>query len=85
MAKSPKNVHEFLTDLAARLKPQAEKDLKTLIALKAEDVGSDADVADSRRFFHWDFPFYNQRLLEEKYKINQEESKLQNFHIVIRV
>lgn len=38
MAKSAKAVEEFLVDLAAKLKPLVDKELKELLRYKSEEV-----------------------------------------------
>jgi oligopeptidase A len=65
MARSPKEVTDFLNDLAARTKPGAEKELAELRVFADEDLG----IADLQP---WDVTFASEKLKEKKYAISQE-------------
>jgi oligopeptidase A len=66
MAKSTKQVLDFLQDLVRRSRPMAERELRELRAYAAERHGQ-ADLQA------WDIPYYSERLREERYSISQEE------------
>lgn len=67
MAKDPKDVENFLCDLATRAYPIAKKELAEIIA-KAKDDG----VSD---FAMWDFTYYSRILQEEKFSFKVQEVK----------
>jgi len=75
MAKSPKNIHNFLADLTARLMPKAKEELSTLIATKKNHLITEFNNLQSDQLFHWDFPFYHQQLLRQNHDIDYEEGK----------
>lgn len=66
MASSPKQVMDFLDDLAQRTKPGAEKELVELREFAASDLG----IADLQP---WDVTFASEKLKEKKYSISQEQ------------
>ncbi len=66
MASSPEEVLSFLDDLAARCKPQAEKELAGLKAFAKDECGVDELSA-------WDIGFYAEKLRQQRYAISQEE------------
>ena len=66
MASNPKEVLTFLEDLAARCKPQAERDLAELKAFAKEEFGVEELSA-------WDIGFYSEKLRQQRYAISQEE------------
>ncbi len=65
MAESPDKVIEFLEDLAARSKPQAEKELAELKAF-AKEVDGFEDLQA------WDVAYYAEKLRQHRYAISQE-------------
>ncbi|MCU7554505.1 oligopeptidase A [Alteromonas sp. ASW11-19] len=65
MAESPQQVVEFLRDLAAKSRPQAEQDLQDVQAFAREQHGVDKLAA-------WDVPYYSEKLKQEKYTISDE-------------
>ncbi|MCB1800919.1 MAG: oligopeptidase A [Gammaproteobacteria bacterium] len=68
MARSTDEVLTFLHDLAARSKPQAERELAELRAFAAEHKGvSELDP--------WDIAYYSEQLRQHRYSITQEEVK----------
>lgn len=89
MAKSAKAVEEFLADLATKLKPLVDKELKELLRYKTEEVGSTSvdDVlcalcahqcqqcrlSDDGRINAWDFSYYCNMVKEKNYAVDQEE------------
>ncbi|MGB5637647.1 MAG: oligopeptidase A [Sedimenticolaceae bacterium] len=68
MARSTDRVVEFLHDLAARSRPQAERELAELRAYAAEHH----DVAE---LDPWDIAYYSEKLRQHCYSITQEEVK----------
>lgn len=66
MAKSPDKVIKFLEDLAAKSKPQAEKELAELKAFAKDGLGVEELEA-------WDIGYYGEKLRQQRYAISQEE------------
>ena len=67
MAKTPKRVLDFETQLDARLLPQARRDLAALAALKAKDTGKPDATIDP-----WDVNYYDNQLVKSKYAVDNE-------------
>ena len=65
MAETPDQVVAFLEDLAARSKPQAEKELAELKAFARDEHGADDLQA-------WDIGYYGEKLRQKRYAISQE-------------
>ena len=68
MARSADEVLQFLHDLAARSKPQAERELAELRAFSAEHH-------DVEQLEPWDVAYYSEKLRQHRYSITQEEVK----------
>ena len=68
MARSTDEVLQFLHDLAARSKEQAERELDELKAFSAEQHA----VAELEP---WDIAYYSEKLRQQRYSITQEEVK----------
>ncbi|CAM5182904.1 oligopeptidase A [Alishewanella longhuensis] len=66
MAESPQQVLDFLTDLARRAKPQAERDLLELKQFAKEQYGATALNA-------WDVTYYAEKLKEARYAVSDEQ------------
>ena len=66
MAESPQQVLDFLTDLARRAKPQAERDLLELTQFAQEQYG--ATVLNA-----WDVTYYAEKLKEARYAVSDEQ------------
>lgn len=66
MAESPKQVLDFLTDLAVRSKEQAQKEVAELKAFCQEHYGV-TELAP------WDITFYSEKQKQHLYSINDEE------------
>ena len=66
MAADPKQVISFLEDLAARSKPQAERELSELKTFAKDECGA-ADLEA------WDLSYYSEKLRQKRYSISQEE------------
>ncbi|CAI7594628.1 unnamed protein product [Penicillium discolor] len=70
MVKSPYDIDQLLDELYNHLQPLAQKELETLQRLKMGD-GGDGDHS-SYSLYLWDFDYYHDRLLREKYDTNYE-------------
>ncbi|MBF0255686.1 MAG: oligopeptidase A [Gammaproteobacteria bacterium] len=66
MAPSTDAVVDFLQDLAARSRPQAERELAQLSAFAREEHGLDALQA-------WDIGYYSEKLRQRRHRLSQEE------------
>ncbi|WP_018691543.1 oligopeptidase A [Algicola sagamiensis] len=66
MAESPKQVLEFLENLAKRSKKQAEKELAELQQFTTDNY----QMTDLQA---WDIAYYSEKLKQEKYAISDEE------------
>ena len=65
MAQSPDEVLGFLNDLAAKAKPQAEREFAELQAYAAEQGCAELKP--------WDVSFYSEKLRQARYSISQED------------
>ena len=65
MAESPQQVIDFLRDLAAKSKPQAQQDLDEVKQFASEKH----NVSELKA---WDVPYYSEKLKQEKYTISDE-------------
>ena len=68
MANTPKQVVEFLRDLARRARPYAEKDLADMRAFAADKLGMKDPQA-------WDWSYIGEKLKEERYAFSEQEVK----------
>ena len=68
MADSPRQVIDFLRDLARRARPYAEKDVADMRAFAAEKLG----IADPQA---WDWSYIAEKLKEERYAFSEQEVK----------
>ena len=68
MAGSPAEVVRFLTDLAHRARPGAERDLAALREFARTELG----LPDLQA---WDMPFASERLKEKRYAFSEQEVK----------
>ncbi len=68
MARSTDEVMHFLHDLAARSKPQAEREFAELRAFAARDYGV-------HELEPWDVAYYSEKLRQHRHSISQEEVK----------
>ncbi|KGG92728.1 MULTISPECIES: M3 family metallopeptidase [Comamonas] len=68
MADSPKQVIDFLRDLAQRARPYAEKDAADLRAFARTELG----IADPQP---WDWAFIGEKLKEARYSFSEQELK----------
>jgi oligopeptidase A len=68
MAQTPEQVLDFLTDLAKRSKPIAEKEFAELKAF-AKEQGHEDELQS------WDVTYFAEKLRQQRYSISQEELK----------
>lgn len=68
MAQSPKEVVDFLSDLARRSLPQAHADMDEVKAFAKEKLGIDDPQS-------WDLPYASEKLREERYAFSDQEVK----------
>lgn len=68
MAESPKQVIQFLRDLAHRARPYAQKDVDDMRAFAKERLGLDDPQA-------WDWSYIAEKLKEERYSFSEQEVK----------
>lgn len=66
MAKTPAKVDSFLSDLDAKLLPQARREAETLRALKARETGDAA-----ARLEAWDINYYTDMLKRTRYALDE--------------
>lgn len=66
MAQTPENVISFLNKLSEKSKAAAKKDYEEVAAFAKQKDG----IVD---FKPWDFPYYSEKLKEEKYSFNEED------------
>jgi len=66
MAESPAQVIDFLTDLAKRARPQAEKELERLRAFTKQEYGID-------QLNPWDMTYYGEKQKQHLYAISDEQ------------
>lgn len=69
MATDPKQVIQFLDDLAVRARPFAENDLAELKSFAKSELGIDKLEA-------WDFTYAAEKLREQRYAFSEQEVKL---------
>jgi peptidyl-dipeptidase Dcp len=65
MAKTPKDVLEFLENLLEKAKPKAEEDVAEVAAFAKKLDGIE-------RLERWDFAYYSEMLKKEKYELDDE-------------
>ena len=68
MAESPRQVIDFLRQLATKARPYAERDVADLRAFARERL----DLADPQS---WDWPYLGERLKEARYAFSEQEVK----------
>lgn len=69
LAKTKETVLSFLSDLRSKLTPVAQEELKALKDFKAQDLQA-RGLEPEEEFYSWDYNYYNERLLEKKYKVD---------------
>jgi metallopeptidase MepB len=71
MAKTPKTVDDFLSDLRTRLAQGGLDEIEVLKTLKKSDVESRGEVFDGH-YFLWDHRFYGRLMEERDYQLDQQ-------------
>jgi metallopeptidase MepB len=72
MAKTPKTVNDFLSDLKVQLAPSGKKEVKHLMEIKKEDLKSRGlEYKDDGNYYLWDSRFYNRIMVEKEFSINK--------------
>ncbi|NVK37634.1 MAG: oligopeptidase A [Gammaproteobacteria bacterium] len=66
MAETPEQVIQFLEDLAAKSKPQAQQEFAELKAFAKEQNGAD-------ELNPWDVTYFGEKLKQARYSVSQEE------------
>jgi thimet oligopeptidase len=64
MAREPETVLDFLTDLEAKVRVKADRDIAELQESKQAETGGDESLAI------WDWRYYQQRVLREKHDVD---------------
>jgi metallopeptidase MepB len=74
MAKTPKTVDDFLSDLRQRLTEGGKKEVQKLLELKQQDLKERGiqDPNDSH-YFLWDHRYYDRLMLEKNYSLDQQK------------
>lgn len=76
MAKTSQNVLDFENDLLSKLKSKAEAEIKLLQNLKQQDFksqGLDTKSKNASTYYIWDHSFYNNKLLQEEYQVDEQK------------
>lgn len=76
MAKSVKTVMDFENGLLGKLQEKAREELAVLKKLKLEDYkaqGLDTNSDEAQNYYVWDHSYYNNKLLEQKYKVDEQK------------
>ena len=68
MAESPKQVIQFLRDLAHRARPYAQKDVDDMRQFAQQELGIEDPQA-------WDWPYVGEKLKEARYSFSEQEVK----------
>lgn len=66
MAESPQQVEDFLSDLAAKSLPQAQRDYQDVVDFAQQQFGVDSIEA-------WDVAYYSEKLKQQEYAISDEQ------------
>ncbi|RUO39578.1 oligopeptidase A [Pseudidiomarina aestuarii] len=66
MAESPQQVEDFLSDLAAKSLPQAQRDYQDVVDFARQQFGVDSIEA-------WDVAYYSEKLKQQEYAISDEQ------------
>jgi Zn-dependent oligopeptidase len=74
MAKTTPEVMKFLEDLVVLLKPLAEQELASLLALKKAEKETRGEPFDGK-INSWDVNYYNRVLLETEHQVEDEKIK----------
>ncbi len=69
MAKNPQTVNEFIRKLLVPSLPVAREEVKELLAYARSQGFEEAEIQP------WDFSYWSEKLMDEKYSINDEQLK----------
>ncbi|EAZ63424.2 saccharolysin (oligopeptidase) [Scheffersomyces stipitis CBS 6054] len=69
MAKTQKNVLDFLYDLKSKLVPLGQKEIANMKEFKNKDLTA-RGLEQQDKYYIWDSNFYNELLLEKEYKVD---------------
>ncbi|MHA2374512.1 MAG: M3 family metallopeptidase, partial [Candidatus Thorarchaeota archaeon] len=72
MAKTPERVYEFMNDLKDKLTPLSKDEFEVLRGLKSKEEDKPLDDTELDL---WDFWYYHEVLMKEKYAVDQNEIK----------
>lgn len=72
MAKTPKTVDDFLSDLRTRLAPGGKKEVEELLKLKKQDLKARSLSDDDSKYFLWDHRYYDRLMLERDFSLDQQ-------------
>ena len=70
LAKNTEVVSQFLDNLCTKLTPQAQKELKHLKKLKAEECKA-CSIPDDGEYYFWDHRYYRRLLTETEYEVDE--------------
>jgi metallopeptidase MepB len=74
MAKTPKTVMDFLSDLRTQLTPGGEKEKEHLKDLKKQDLKSwGLEASYDGNYYLWDHRFYGRLMVENEYSIDEQK------------
>jgi metallopeptidase MepB len=71
MAKTPKTVDDFLSDLRSRLSDGGLAEIEVLKKMKQDDLKSRGEEYDGR-YYLWDHRFYDRMMEEKDYQLDQQ-------------
>ncbi|OJJ58365.1 hypothetical protein ASPSYDRAFT_46385 [Aspergillus sydowii CBS 593.65] len=71
MAKTPKTVDDFLSDLRSRLTDGGRKEIAQLLELKKSDVASRGEKFDGG-YYLWDHRYYDRLMVEKDYSLDHQ-------------
>ncbi len=74
MAKTPKTVNDFLTDLRHQLTPGGAKEVAHLKGIKKEDLKSRGlEDENDGNYYLWDSRFYDRIMVEKEFSIEEQK------------
>lgn len=71
MAKTPKTVDDFLSDLRSRLSDGGLAEIEVLKKMKEDDLEQRSETFDGR-YYLWDHRFYDRMMEEKDYQLDQQ-------------
>ncbi|KAK9816736.1 hypothetical protein WJX72_004381 [[Myrmecia] bisecta] len=74
MAKSPKTILDFLSDLSAKLDPLFDKEMQVLLKLKADECKESGEEFDGA-LNQWDVTYFRNMVEEKQYDVDHEAIK----------